>query len=77
MHTHMCDARDKYRRTEGERDQREGRRGQREGGKGGREGRIRVVPERSVIETRQCKATAPEDNSLFLKRKRRTASGRI
>ena len=33
----------------------------------------------SVNETRQCKATTPEDtcNSLFLKRKRRTASGEI
>ena len=34
------------------------------------------VHERSVIETRQSKATTPEDNSLFLKRKRRAASGR-
>ena len=33
------------------------------------------VHERSVIETRQSKAT--EDNSLFLKRKRRAASGGI
>ena len=33
------------------------------------------VHERSVIETRQTKATTPEDNSLFLKRKRRAASG--
>ena len=33
------------------------------------------VHERSVIETRQSKATTPEDNSLFLKRKRRAASG--
>ena len=31
--------------------------------------------ERSVIETRQSKATTPEDNSIFLKRKRRAASG--
>ena len=29
----------------------------------------------SVIETRQSKATTPEDNSLFLKRKRRAALG--
>ena len=36
-----------------------------------------LVHERSVIETRQCKAAAPEDNSLFLKRKRRAASGGI
>ena len=34
------------------------------------------VHERSVIETRQSKATTLEDNSLFLKRKRRAASGR-
>ena len=33
--------------------------------------------ERSVIETRQSKAATPENNSLFLKRKRRAASGRI
>ena len=33
------------------------------------------IHERSVIETRQSKATTPEDNSLFLKRKRRAASG--
>ena len=31
--------------------------------------------ERSVIETSQSKATTPEDNPLFLKRKRRAASG--
>ena len=31
--------------------------------------------ERSVIETRQSKATTSEDNSLFLKRERRAASG--
>ncbi len=58
--------------TEGSEGRREGREGReeregREGGKGGREGRIRVVPEQSVIETKQCKATAPEDNSLFLR----------
>ena len=35
------------------------------------------VHERSVIETRQSKATMPEDNSPFLKRKRRAASGGI
>ena len=33
------------------------------------------VHEQSVIETRQSKATTLEDNSLFLKRKRRAASG--
>ena len=33
------------------------------------------IHEQSVIETRQSKATMPEDNSLFLKRKRRAASG--
>ena len=33
--------------------------------------------ERSVIETSQSKATAPEANSHFLKRKRRAASGGI
>ena len=36
-----------------------------------------VVHEQSVIETRQSKATTPEDNSFFPKRKRRAASGRI
>ena len=36
----------------------------------------RHVHERSVIETRQSKATTPEDNSLFPKRKRRAPSGR-
>ena len=35
------------------------------------------IHERSVIETRQSKATTPEDNSPFLKRKRRAASGGI
>ena len=30
-----------------------------------------------VIETRQSKATTPEDNSIFPKRKRRAASGGI
>ena len=33
--------------------------------------------ERSVIETRQSKATTPEDNLCFLKRKRRAASGGV
>ena len=33
------------------------------------------IHERSVIETRQSKATTPENNSLFLKRKRIAASG--
>ena len=32
------------------------------------------VHEQSVIEIRQSKATTPEDNSFFLKRKRRAAS---
>ena len=36
---------------------------------------VTYVHERSVIETRQSKATTPEDNSFFPKRKRRAASG--
>ena len=35
------------------------------------------IHERSVTETRQSKATTAEDNSLFIKRKRRAASGGI
>ena len=71
----------------------EGRRGVREGrgqeGKGGREkdrGKRKggegekcasLHKCNSVNETRQSKASTPEDNSSFLKRKRRAASGGI
>ena len=41
--------------------------GERKGGRGGGEYYM-YIHERSVIETRQSKATMPEDNSIFLKR---------